>query len=139
MNRLSSTEKNIRRTKDFVQIDFQSLLDRQQQSKLGGSLRQIQDGVGYVCLRHSVHFDAELKEDFEVLLRKSNKKLFRTEYEDSVDSTRLQFVTTYGNALTELTETNTRSNTGLKVWLQITCQVSFLICFSKPYSKPYGI
>ena len=103
MQFLSSVQKTIRNKNDYIEVAFQTLLEKQQHSRRGASKLQLEeDGVGYVCLRNAVQFDTNLKETFQTSMKKSNLKLFRTEYINSEDARRLQLVTTYGNALQEM-------------------------------------
>ena len=96
MTSLSSVTKYIRNTNDYVNVTFDSLLQRQNISGKKASLSQLGvDGVGYVCLRQSLVVDIDIKKTLEISLRKSDAKVFRTEQIDSVDATRMQVVTTH--------------------------------------------
>ena len=111
MESLSSVQTTIRNTNDYVNVKFETLLQRQQQSTRKAFLGQLGvDGVGYVCLRNSNVFHEEIKKNLEISLRKSDAKVFRTEHIDSVDLTRKQVVTTYGNAFKELQTVNKKKN-----------------------------
>ena len=125
MKSLSSVQTTIRNTNDYVNVTFESLLQRQQLSRRGASLHQLGvQGVGYICLRKSFVFDVELKQTLDTSLRKSDAKVFRTEHIDSKDATRVQVVTTYGNAFKELQAVNRKIKHGLRVSLSCFCQIS---------------
>ena len=116
MQYLSNVQKTIRNKKDYHEVTFHSLLEKQRHSRRGATISQLGvDGVGYVCLRNNVDFDLNLKQTFETSLKKSNMKLFRTEHADSEDTRRLQLVTTYGNALEELTIINEKKTVDTQV------------------------
>jgi hypothetical protein len=118
MKSLSSVQTTIRNTNDYVNLTFDTLMQRQEQSTRKASLGQLGvDGVGYVCLRQSIVIHKDVKKTLEISLRKSDANVFRTEHIDSADPTRKQVVTTYGNALMELQTVNKNKKQGFPVSL----------------------
>lgn len=119
---LSQVQKIIRKKNDYIEVAFDTLLEKQQHSRRGATKVQLEEeGVGYVCLKNIVQYDSEIKRTLETSLKKSNMKLFRTEHSNSEDASRLQLVTTYGNALDELTLINQKQQIHTKVVDTITC------------------
>lgn len=115
----SSVARLIYDKKDYSNIHFNDLLERQHRSSKKDNLSQLEhDGFGFICLQNKLlNFSKSLWLNTEILLQKSEKNIFRTAEDNNKDPTRKQIVTTPGNELSELMAVNNNIKHGIDVMI----------------------
>ncbi len=91
--------------------------------------------VLFVYERHSIEITRELKSDMELLLRKSDIKVFRNEEIGDQHPDRLQLLTTFGNTYNDLEKVNEKT----KIQAQVFYQVLYMHCQRIALSKSFNL
>ena len=105
---------------DYTEESFETFYLRQRNSTRKDRLSQLgNNGFGFICLRHSINIPGDLKNDIELLLRKSDIKVFRNEELGDQDPDRLQLLTTFGNTYNDLEKVNAITKSHAQVFLQV--------------------